>query len=182
MVHGGIVSSYYGDGAGNSKNPVSYYFGKNQTKRVGENYAPGGRGNQRAAEFKTTADETFDGGKADLLTITNASDESMIDIPNGPHNSVFQFPAGRYHLIFQGYSSARAQTSYRVELHQIQTATDDLIITHTTGYTIGANPAQTAYQLIWKDLVVDGTEKFYFLFPAGGGSHRSHFLRIETVA
>lgn len=181
MVHGGIVSSYYGNGEGNSKNPVSYYFGKNQTKRVGQNYAPGGSGNQRAAEFKITADETFDGGKADLLTITNARDESTIDITNGPDKSVIQFPKGRYHLLFQGYTEAQYQTAFRIELKQIRVGTDDLIITHTPGYSTGSNPARTAYQLIWYDLIVEGTEKFYLPIPRAGGNNRSHFLRIETV-
>ena len=181
MVHGGIVSSYYGNGEGNSKNPVSYYFGKNQTKRVGENYTPGGSGNQRAAEFKTTADETFDGGKADLLTITNASDESTIDITDGPNNCVIRFPKGRYHLLFQGYTEAQRQANFRIALKQIQTETDDLIITHTPGSSGGSSPARTTYQLIWFDLIVAGTEKFYFLFPSRGASNRSHFLRIEKV-
>lgn len=181
MVHGGIVSSYYGNGEGNSKNPVSYYFGKNQTKRVGQNYTPGGSGNHRAAEWKTTADETYDGGKADLLTITHARTESTIDIPNGPNNAVLQLPAGRYHLTFHGYSTASAQSSHRVELRQIKAATDDTLIIEATGYSRGANPARSTYQLLWSDLVVDGTEKFYFLFPVGGSNHRSHFLRVEKV-
>lgn len=87
MIRGGIVGGLYGNqGGGGGNNPVSYYFGKGQTKRAGQNYTPGGNGNHRAAEFKTTA-----------------------------------------------------------------------------------------------DLVVDGTEKYYFLFPTGGGSNRSHFLRSETV-
>ena len=57
------------------------------------------------AEFKTTADETYDGGKSDLLTITNGSAATDIDITSAPNNSVIQFPAGRYHLLFVGYSA-----------------------------------------------------------------------------
>lgn len=183
MIHGGIVGAHYRQGEANgSKNPVSYYFGKGQTKRVGQNYTPGGTGNQRAAEFKATADETLDGGKADLLRITNASDESTIDIPNGPDKCVLQFPAGRYHLLFQGYTEAQHQTTFRIELKQLQTETDDTLIIHTPGYSGGQSPARTAYQLIWFDLETDGTDKFYFLFPRAGGSNRSHFLRIEKVA
>ena len=182
MINGGIVGGHYGQGAGNSKNPVSYYFGKSQTKRVGQNYTPGGSGNHRAAEWKTTADETYNGGKADLLTITNASAESTIDISNGPNNSVIQLPAGRYHLTFYGYTTASAQTAHRVELRQINASTDDALIIEATGYSAAPNPARSTYQLIWSDLVVDGTEKFYFPFPTGGANQRSHFLRIETVA
>lgn len=184
MIHGGIVGGHYGKPTqiNGNQNPVSYYFGKNQTKRVGENYTPRGRRTHRAAEFKATADETYDDGKTDLLRITNASEESTIDIPNGPNNCVLQFPAGRYHLTFQGYSTASRENAHRVELREIKVGTDDLVITETTGNTRGSDPAQTAYQLIWKDLVVDGTEKFYFLFPVSGESHRSHFLRIEKVA
>lgn len=182
MVLGGIVGGYYGQEESNGKNPVAYYFGKNQTKRVGQNYTPGGQGNNRAAEFKTAADQTYDGGKADILTITNASDEANIDLTNGPDNAVLQFPAGRHHLLFQGYTEAQYQTSFRIELREIQQGTDDLIITHTPGYSGGQSPARTAYQLIWYDLVTDGTDKFYLAFPHGGNQNRSHFLRIETVA
>ena len=179
MINGGIVGGYYGVGGGN--NPVSYYLGKDQTRKVGENYTPGGSGNNRAAEFKTVADITHDDGKTDLLTITNASDESNIDITNGPDNCVLQFPVGRHHLLFQGYSEITSQAAFRVELREAQEATDDLVVTHTTGWTSAPTPARTTYQIIWPDLVVDGTEKYYFLFPAGGGSNRSHFLRVETV-
>ena len=162
-------------------NPVSYYYGKDQTERVGGNYTPSGQGNDRAAEHKTTADEVYNGGKSNLLTITNPSDESNIDIAKGPNNCVIQFPAGRYHLLFQGYNESGGQSGFRVELKRIQAQTDDLVITHTTGRTRGASPAQTAYQLIWTDFVVDGTEKFYLLFPVSGRSNRSHFLRIEKI-
>ena len=179
MIRGGIVGGYYGVGGGN--NPVSYYLGKDQTRKVGENYEPGGAGNSRAAEFKTVADVVHDGGKTDLLTITNASDESNIDIPTGPDNCVLQFPVGRHHLLFQGYSEITSQAAFRVELQEVQEETDDLVVTHTTGWTSAPSPARTVYQIIWPDLVVDGTEKYYFLFPAGGGSNRSHFLRVETV-
>ena len=175
----GFLGKGYGIGGGN--NPVVYYFGKDQTKRVGENYTPGGMGSSIPAEFKQTADLVYDGGKSDLLTITNASDESNIDIANGPDNSVLQFPIGRYHLLFQGYSEAASRSAFRVELRQILEGTDDNIITHTTGHTAAVNPARTTYQLIWLDfVVVDGTEKYYFLFPELGGNNRSHFLRIET--
>ena len=178
-----VDASSRSGGRTNGNNPVSYYFGKGQTKRVGQNYTPGGTGNQRAAEFKATADETLDGGKADLLTITNASDESTIDIPNGPDDCALQFPKGRYHILFQGYTEAQYQTTFRVELKQLQTETDDTLIIHTPGYSGGSSPARTAYQLIWFDLIIKtGTEKFYFLFPRAGGSNRSHFLRIEKVA
>ena len=179
MLLGGIVGGNYGVGGGN--NPVSYYLGKDQTRKVGQNYTPGGSGNSRAAEFKTVADIVYDGGKTDLLTITNASDESNIDIEGGPDNCVLQFPIGRYDLLFQGYSEVTSQSAFRVELREVQVGTDDLVVTHTTGWTTAVSPARTTYQLIWPDLVVDGTEKYYFLFPQSGASNRSHFLRIETV-
>ena len=180
MIQGGIVGGTYSIGGG--KSPVVYYFGKDQTRRVGENYTPGGQANDRAAEFKTTADLVYDGGKTDLLTITNASDESNIDPTNGPDNSVLQFPAGRYHLLFQGYSAASAQGAFRIELREVQEGTDDLIITYTTGWTTGVDPARKAYQLIWTDFIVgEGTEKFYFLYPSFGAQPRSHFLCIEQV-
>ena len=181
MILGGIVGGTYGIGGG--KNPVVYYYGKSQTQRIGENYTPAGQNNDRLAEFKTTADLVYNGGKSDLLTITNVSDAPTIDYPNGPDNSVLQFPAGRYHLQFQGYSEASAQGAFRVELRQIQTGEDDLIITYTTGWTTGESPATKAYQLIWTDfVVVDGTEKYYLLFPIFGSARRSHFLCIEKVA
>ena len=180
MIQGGIVGGAYGIRGG--KNPVSYYYGKDQTQRVGENYRPDSSGDSRPAEFKTTADETYDGGKSDLLTITNGMDESDIDLGMPPDKCVIQFPAGRYHLRFQGYSAIRSRADFRVELRQIQDGTDDIIITHTTGWTSAATPAETAYKLTWTDFVVDGTEKFYLLFPIAGGMIRSHFLRVEKVA
>ena len=181
MIKGGIVGGYYGIGGG--KNPVAYYYGKDQTKRVGENYTPGGTGNDRLAEFKTTADEVLDGGKRDLLIITNASDAPNIDLTNAPDNSILQFPVGRHHLLFQGYSEATGQAAFRVELRKIQEETDDTEIVHTTGWTSAPSPARTTYQLIWPDFVVtDDTEKFYFPFLTAGSSNRSHFLRVETVA
>ena len=180
MINGGIVGGYYNVGG---KNPIVYYYGKNQTQRVGQNYSPSGQGSSRAAEFKTTADEVLDSGKADLLTISNAGDESTIDMTQGKaDNTVIQFPAGRYNLLFQGYSDSQYQIGFRVELKQIQDGTDDTLITQTTGYTAAASPATTAYQLIWTDFIVTGTEKFYFLFPIAGNNNRSHFLRIEKVA
>ena len=183
MILGGIVGGYYGIDGGGGKNPVSYYYGKGQTKRVGENYTPAGQGSNRAAEFKAIADETYDGGKNDLLTIKNASAVSDIDLTNAPDNSVIQFPAGRYHLLFQGYSNlASAQTNFRIQLKQVQTATDDVVIIHTKGRTNAPSPARTTYELTWLDLVVDGTEEFYFLFPSAGQRPRSHFLRVEKVA
>lgn len=182
MIQGGIVGGYYGVGGGGGNNPVSYYYGKSQTKRVGENYTPAGQGNSRPAEFKTTADETHNGGKNDLLTITNASAESDIDLTNAPNNSVIQFPAGRYHLTFQGYTDDSFATSLRIELKQIQTGTDDIVVVETPGYSGGPSPSRTEYLLSWPDFIVDGTEKFYFLFPIGGADKRSHFLRVEKVA
>ena len=182
MIKGGIVGGYYGIGEGGGKNPVAYYYGKDQTKRVGENYTPGGEGNDRLAEFKTTADEVHDGGKRDLLILTNASDAPNIDLENAPDNSILQFPVGRHHLLFQGYSEVTGQGAFRVDLRKIQAETDDTLVTHATGWSMAASPARTVYQLIWPDFVVtDDTEKFYFLFPVAGGSNRSHFLRIETV-
>ena len=180
MIKGGIVGGYYGiSGA----NPVAYYYGKDQTKRVGENYTPGGEGNSRLAEFKTTADEVLDGGKRDLLIITNASDAPNIDLTNAPDNAILQFPIGRHHLHFQGYSEVTSQAAFRVELHKIQEETDDTLVTHTTGWTNAPSPARTVYQLVWPDFIItDDTKKFYFLFPIGGNSNRSHFLRVETVA
>ena len=142
MILGGIVGGYYGIDGGGGKNPVSYYYGKGQTKRVGENYTPAGAGNSRPAEFKTIADEVYDGGKNNLLTITNASAESDIDLTNGPNKSVIQFPAGRHHLTFQGYSEDSFATSFRVELRQVQLGTDDLIVTETPGYS-GAPRSRT---------------------------------------
>ena len=182
MIQGGIVGGYYGiDGGG--ANPVSYYYGKGQTKRVGENYTPAGQGSSRPAEFKAIADETYDGGKNDLLTIKDASAVSDIDLTNGPNKSVVTFPAGRYHLLFQGYSNlASAQTNFRIQLKQVQTATDDVVIIQTKGWTNAPSPARTTYELTWLDLVVDGTEEFYFLFPSAGQRPRSHFLRVEKVA
>ena len=111
MILGGIVGGYYGMDGGGGKNPVSYYFGKGQTKRLGQNYTPAGSGSSRPAEFKATADETYDGGKSDLLTIKNASAVSDIDLTNAPNNTVVQFPAGRYHLLFVGYTDASKSDS-----------------------------------------------------------------------
>lgn len=179
MILGGIVGGTYGIGGG--ANPVAYYYGKDQTQKVGQNYTPGGQGDNRAAEFKTSADLVYDGGKTDLLTITNASDESDIDLTNGPDNCVLLFPAGRYHLLFQGYSEASAQGGFRVELRKMQQATDDTLIIQTPGWSTAPSPASTAYHLIYLDFVADGTEKFYLSFPVAGASNRSHFLRIEQV-
>ena len=185
MIRGGIVGGLYGkggDGGGGGANPVSYYYGKSQTKRVGENYTPAGSGGNRPAEFKTTADEVYNSGKNDLLTIINASDASDIDRTNAPDNTVIQFPAGRYHITFQGYTEAQFATAFRVELRQIKSGTDDIVVIETPGYAGAPNPARTEYLLNWPDFVTDGTEQFYFLFPIGGGVKRSHFLRVEKVA
>ena len=181
MIRGGIVGGLYGKGGGGGNNPVSYYFGKGQTKRAGQNYTPGGTGNHRAAEFKTTADLILDGGKTDLLTLTHASNESDIDIGNGPNNSVLLFPAGRYHLCFQGYVNV-VVTTFRVDLKKITTGTDDLLLASTPGYSAATAPVRATFQLTYMDFEADGTEKFYFHFPANGSSARSHFLRIEKVA
>ena len=167
---------------GGEENPVVYYYGKGQTKRVGENYTPVSAGSSKPAEFKTTADETYDGGKSNLLIIANGSDDTNIDITNAPDNAVIQLPAGRYHLFFFGYSEAASQTAFRVELRQIQEDIDDILITGTEGWTSAATPARTTYSLSWPDFIVDGTEKFYLLFPVAGAMGKSHFLRIETVA
>ena len=181
MVHGGIVDGYYAnDGGGN--NPVSYYFGKNQTKRVGQNYTPGGSGEGRLAEFKAIADEVYDGGKSDLLTILNASDVTNLDITGQTDNTILQFPQGRYDIIFEGYSASTSSTGFRVELREAKINGDDIMHTHTTGWTSAVSPANTTYHLEYPDLVVDGTEHFYFLFPVHGGRARSHFLRVEKVA
>lgn len=181
MILGGIVGGYYGIDSG-GKNPVSYYYGKGQTQRVGENYTPAGQGNSRPAEFKTTADEVYNGGKNDLLTIENASAVSDIDLTNAPDNSIIQFPAGRYHLTFQGYTEDAFTSAFRIELKQIKTGTDDSVIIQAPGYSGSPAPARSTYQLILPDFTVDGTEKFYFLFPISGPDKRSHFLRIEKVA
>lgn len=183
MIRGGIVGGLYGNrGGGGAKNPVSYYYGKSQTKRVGQNYTPAGTVNSRPAEFKTIADEVYDGGKNNLLTITNGSDESNMDTTIArPDNAVIQFPTGRYDITFQGYSEDSFATSFRVELRQIQSGTDDLVLVETPGYAGAPLPARTEYLLSWPDFVIKGTEKFYFLFPIGGNNKRSHFLRIETV-
>ncbi len=181
MIRGGIVGGLYGKGGGGGKNPVAYYYGKSQTKRVSQNYTPGGSGAGRLAEFKATADEVYDSGKSDLLTILNASDVANLDIAGAADNTVLQFPEGRYALLFEGYSASTSQVGFRVELRKVQANTDDIEMTHTTGWTGGASPANTTYHLEYPDLVVDGTEHFYFLFPVHGDRARSHFLRIEKV-
>ena len=181
MIRGGIVGGLYGKGGGAAR-PVSYYYGKNQTKRVGENYTPAGTGISRPAEFKTTADEVYNGGKNDLLTILNGSAVSDIDQTNAPDNCIIQFPIGRYHLTFQGYSTDQFATAFRVELRQIQSGTDDLVVVETAGYSGAPDPARTEYLVNWPDLRIEGTEQFYFLFPVSGNDNRSHFLRIEKVA
>ena len=177
----GIVPPTYGKGSG-GKNPVSYYYGKSQTQRVGQNYIPAGSGVSRVAEFKTTADEVYDGGKSDLLTVLNGSDVSDIDMTNAPDNCVIQFPVGRYDITFQGYSQETFATAFRVVLRQVQSGTDDTVVVETPGYSGAPAPASTEYLLNWPDFVVeDGTEQFYFQFPVGGSDRRSHFLRIEKV-
>jgi len=182
MIRGGIVGGLYGQGdSGGGQNPVSYYYGKSQTERVGQNYTPAGSGANRLAEFKATADEVYNGGKSDLLTILNGSGVANIDITNAPNNSVLQFPEGRYDILFEGYSGSTMQTGFRVELRKVQANTDDIEMTHTTGWTVAASPANTTYHLEYPDLVVDGTEHFYFLFPIHGDRARSHFLRVEKV-
>ena len=180
MIRGGIVGGLYGKGGGGGKNPVSYYFGKNQAQQFGDHYTPAGSGNHRAAEFKTTADTVYDGGKTDLLTITHASAEADIDITSGPNNSVLLFPAGRYHLCFQGYMNVTT-TTLRVDLKKITAGTDDLLLASTPGYSSAATPIRSTFQLTYMDFVTDGMEKFYFLFPSNGNAARSHFLRIEKV-
>ena len=182
MILGGIVGGTYGIDGGGGANPISYYYGKDQTRRVGENYRPMIRANMSPAEFKTTADETYNSGQTDLLTLLNTADATDIDVTGTANNCVFNLPPGRYHLLFQGYSAAGSQAAFRAELRQIQAGTDDIVITHTTGWTTGANPARTTFQLLWHDLIVEGTEQFYLLFPVSGVSARSHFLRIEKVA
>ena len=184
MIRGGIVGGLYGKGGGGGgANPVSYYYGKSQTKRVGQNYTPGGSGSSRPAEFKTTADEVYNGGKTDLLTILNGSDVSNIDVNNAPDNCILQFPVGRYDITFQGYSEEQFATAFRVYLSQIQSGTDDMVVAETPGYSGAPRPASTEYLLNWPDFVIEeGTEQFYFLFPVGGQDKRSHFLRIEKVA
>ena len=138
MIRGGIVGGLYGKGGGGGANPVSYYYGKSQTRRVGQNYTPAGLGSIRPAEFKTTADEVYNGGKNDLLTITHGSDAADIDMPNTlPDNCVIQFPVGTYHITFQGYSEDTFATAFRVELRQIQSGTDDLVVATTPGYCRG---------------------------------------------
>lgn len=179
MIRGGMVGGLYGKGGGN--NPVAYYYGKDQTKRVGENYTPTGTGGIRLAEFKMIADEAYDGGKNDILTIVNGSDVSDLDIIDAG-DSILSFPVGRYSLLFQGYSESNYQISFRVELRKIQSGTDDIVITHTPGYSGGPAPSRTGYEVIWPDFVVtDETDKFYFLFPVQGNRTKSHFLRVETV-
>ena len=178
----GIVPPTYGQDSG-AKNPVVYYYGKNQTKRLGQNYTPAGSGNNRLAEFKTTADEVYDGGKTDLLTIINGSAAADIDVNNAPDNSVLQFPIGRYDLTFQGYTEEQFATAFRVYLRQIQSGIDDMLVAETPGYSGAPAPASTEYLLNWPDFVIrEGTEQFYFQFPVGGNDKRSHFLRIEKVA
>ena len=182
MIRGGIVGGLYGKGGGGGANPVSYYYGKSQTKRVGQNYTPAGSGAGRPAEFKATADEVYNGGKANLLTILNGSDVSNIDVSNPADNVVIQFPAGRYHLTFQGYTQTSFATAFRAEFRQIKSGTDDIVVAETPGYSGAPAPANTEYLLNWPDFVTDGTEQFYFQFPVGGNNARSHFLRIEKVA
>lgn len=182
MIRGGIVGGLYGKGGGGgAKNPVSYYYGKDQTKRVGENYTPGGSGGRRLAEFKATADEVYNGGKTDLLTILDGSDVSNLDITDAPDNTVLQLPKGRYHLFLDGYSASASQAGFRIELRQVQMNADDTILTHTAGFATGSSPANVTYQLEYHDFVVAGTEQFYFEFPIHGDRARSHFLRIEKV-
>ena len=182
MIQGGIVGGTYGIDGGGGANPVSYYYGKDQTKRVGENYLPSGSGISRPAEFKATADEVYNGGKNNLLTIEDPTAVSDADITSGTLQCIVQFPAGRYHLTFQGYSEETFATQFRVELRQVQSGMDDIVVSETPGYSGAPSPARTEYLLNWPDFIVDGTEKFYFLFPVGGADRRSHFLRIEKVA
>lgn len=184
MIRGGIAGGLYGKGSGDGgavNNPVAYYYGKDQTRRVGQNYTPNGSGASRPAEFKTTADEVYDGGQTELLTI--GSDTTDIDISNAPHHTILQFPVGRYHLRFQGYTETGFVSNFRVELRKIQSGTDDTLIIDVAGYAGSVNPARTTYELDWHDFVVtDATDRFYLLFPSGAASNRSHFLRVEKVA
>lgn len=165
------------------KYPIYYYYGKGQTKRVGENYKPAGSGNSRAAEFKTTPDEVYDNGTLDnLLKITNGSDATDIDIADTPDNTILQFPVGRYDLHFQGYTAARSDNDFRVELRKIMSGKDDLLLTDISGRHTGTGNARTTFDLSYHDLeITDETDKVYLLFPSSGDKNRSHFLRIQVV-
>lgn len=180
MIRGGIVGGLYGKGGG--ANPVSYYYGKRQTKRVGQNYTPRGTETSSPAEFKASAGEVYNGGNPNILTILNGSAVSDIDIDNPPNRSVIQFPTGRYNIIFQGYSESAYVLNFRVELRQIMSKKDDIVVVETPGYSGSPTPARTEFLLSWHDLISKGTEQFYFLFPIGGNHKRSHFLRVEKVA
>ena len=64
MILGGIVGGYYGIDGGGGKNPVSYYYGKGQTQTNRRKLYTRRTGITIAlAEFKTTADLTYEGGK-----------------------------------------------------------------------------------------------------------------------
>ena len=76
----------------------------------------------------------------------------------------------------------QSRTAFRVELRQIQSGTDDILITRTEGWTNAVSPAETTYSFFWTDFVVDGTEQFYLLFPDSGNRPRSHYLRVEKAA
>ena len=81
MIQGGIVGGTYGIDGGSGANPVSYYYGKDSKNASVKIIRPAGSGTSRPAEFKTTADETYNGGKNDLLTITRMAVLNLIWTP-----------------------------------------------------------------------------------------------------
>ena len=90
-----------------------------------------------------------------------------------PNNSVIHFQQGGI-ISFCRIQIASSQTAFRVEFKEVQTATDDILITRTEGWTNAVSPAETTYSFFWTDFVVDGTEQFYLLFPSAG--HRQEVI------
>ena len=176
-------------------NPRVFYYGRGgadsqiQSSRVDVVVTDFGSGTVRSTlRFQTTtADETDFGGSDSLATWTDGEDNANLDVVGvfRRDDSVFELPEGTYDITFVLKSSddedADAATIY---LAQIQSGTDDILITDTSGIQ-GSDVANsnTSVSFHYKSLRPASGDLFYLAEQDFAADHTvAYYMLIERLA
>ena len=200
LLSGGLLNRGGGDGVGSAvaRIPKTYYWGAGQTGRLdGRN--PLGTGDRRIV-FDTNAQENIHGGEDRAIWLVSSEVDSNFDSlreDDAPQLGEFlKFPVGRWNIYLYMESRIAADTSSALRFLRVTPDDDDQIVHYGSGYTTAFRPNRQSsipqnavpeatghtFEINAPDILVDGTEQFYFLLlglASDTQSNVSVYLRIS---
>ena len=178
--------------------PKTYYWGVGQTGRLdGRN--PLGTGDRRIV-LNTIAQENIHGGEDSAIWLVSSEVDSNFDSLREDDaaqlGEFLKLPAGRWNIYLYVESRVTADTSSALRFLRVTPDDDDQIVHYGSGYTTAFRPNRQSsipqnaapeatghtFEINAPDILVDGTEQFYFLLLGLASDIQSNvslYLRIS---